>query len=146
MIQHKETYYSKLSIQQLFDLVIDIEKYPEFIPWCSDAKILDRPQKNILIAELIVKFSGMSEQYTSRVELSPLEHNRASINTFIVSGPFKQLHSSWIFSSETKRTKVEFYIEFEFASKLLQMMIGKVFEKASVAMINAFEQRAKEIY
>lgn len=150
MIQHKKTYYSSFSPQQLFNLVIDIEKYPEFIPWCTKAKILDTPEDNVRNAELNATFAGISEKYSSRVESTPpkKQNDNAEINTHIISGPFKHLHSKWNFQYDKtlKKTRVDFYIEFEFSSKMIQLMIGKIFENASIKMINAFEERAKKIY
>jgi coenzyme Q-binding protein COQ10 len=150
MITHKQVYYSDFSIAQLFDLVMDIEHYPEFIPWCTYAKILEEPKPNVKIAELNATFAGFSEQYTSHVKSFPqkTQKDTAKISTDIITGPFKHLHSNWIFShdKEKQKTKVEFYIEFEFSSKILQMMIGKLFEKASSKMLEAFEERAKKIY
>ena len=150
MIKHKKTYYSIFSPKQLFNLVMDIEKYPEFIPWCNEAKILDHPQDNIKNAELNATFAGISEKYSSRVESTPpkSQNDNAEINTYIISGPFKHLHSKWNFQYEKEqhKTRVEFYIEFEFSSQMLQMMIGKIFENASMKMLAAFEERAKKIY
>ena len=148
MIQHQEIYYSNHSVQELYDLVIDVTKYPEFIPWCTTARVIEEPTPHTIIAELVVTFSGISEKYTSRVESVAQKNNKAEINTYNVTGPFKQLNSRWVFSYDAskKKTKVDFYIEFEFASKLLQMMIGSFFEKACIKMLKAFEKRADEIY
>lgn len=150
MIKHNKTYRSDFSPKKLFDLVMDIEKYPEFIPWCTKAKILGSQKPNVITAELNANFAGISEKYSSRVESIPpqSQNSSAKINTFIISGPFKHLHSKWNFTFDKKqnKTKVEFYIEFEFSSKILQMMIGKIFENASMKMLSAFEARAKQIY
>ncbi len=150
MIQHQKMYYSNFSPKQLFNLVMDIEKYPEFIPWCTKAEILDKPENNIINAELNATFAGVSEKYSSRVESTPpkTQNDNAEINTYIISGPFKHLHSKWNFQYDKKpnKTRVDFYIEFEFSSKVIQMMIGKIFENASMKMLTAFEKRAKEIY
>ena len=150
MIQHKKVSYSDFSAKQLFDLVMDIEKYPEFIPWCTQALILDSPKTNVTIAELNATFAGISEKYSSRIESIPPrnKNDSAEINTDIISGPFKHLHSKWSFAydDKKKKTKVKFYIEFEFSSKMLQIFIGTMFEKTSMRMLEAFEERAKQVY
>ena len=97
MISHHETYLSPFSAKELFDLSIDIEKYPEFLPWCTKAKILERPEQNVMIAELFIKVAYISEHYTSRVEMTPpiKIDDPCSIKTSLISGPFTRLDSSW---------------------------------------------------
>lgn len=150
MIKHQQVYYSDFTIKQLFDLVIDIEKYPEFIPWCTTVKILEERENSIKTAKVNATFAGFSEEYTSHTQFfrQKDEFSNAEIISDLVTGPFKHLHNKWGFSYDykKKKTKVEFYIEFEFASKMLQMLIGKLFEKASIKMLESFEERAKKIY
>ena len=150
MISHKETYFSSFSPQDLFNLIIDIEKYPEFLPWCVKAEILEHPSANVMIAELFIKVASLAEHYTSRVEAIPPIHRHApcEIKTSLISGPFQALNSTWKldFNSSSKQTSVEFYIEFAFSSKILQAMLGKIFEHATAKMVNAFEERAHKLY
>jgi len=149
VIKHKEVYFSDFSCSQLYQLVQDIESYPEFLPWCSAARIIQADKKN-MVAELLIHFASIHEKYTSKIILSPPkeEKSKCEIQVQLIEGPFKSLNNQWAFEfdKEAKRTKVTFDIEFEFQSKLLQKMIGFMFESALVKMIGSFEERAKKIY
>lgn len=149
MIKHKEIYLSDFSCSQLYRLVEDVESYPEFLPWCSAARIIQADKKN-MIAELVIHFASIHEKYRSKIILSPPEEemSKCEIQVQLIEGPFKTLNNHWIFEldKETNRTKVTFYIEFEFQSKLLQKMIGFMFESALMKMMTSFEVRAQKIY
>jgi coenzyme Q-binding protein COQ10 len=148
-MRHKEIQYSVYSPKQLYELVIDIDKYPEFLPWCSAARILEK-KNNCIYAELVVSFKSFHDKYTSRVKSTvPEDMNKPYlINVDLIEGPFQFLKNYWQFERDEKKnlTKVSFEIDFAFRSPVLQKLIGLIFEKALVSMMTAFNQRAIEIY
>ena len=129
--------------QQMFDLVLDIEKYPEFLPWCNNAHIKERGE-GFIIGDLTIGYKLMSSTYRSKVVFEPY----TKIDIDYVEGPFKKLKNHWRFKPEDggKKCEIDFFIDFEFKSSLFQHMIEFVFNEAVMAMINAFETRAKAIY
>ncbi len=128
--------------EQMFNLVSDIEKYPEFLPWCVGTRIRSR-EGNVLIADMVIGYKMFRERFTSRVELAHPDR----IDVSYSEGPFKYLNNHWIFIEQPDGTCiVDFYVDFEFRSKLLRKMIGMVFEKAVQIMVGAFEERAHRIY
>ena len=149
MIEHQEVYYSDFSTKQLFALVSDIEKYPEFLPWCSASRV-EQITPSELRAELVIKFSMMIEKYVSRVLLKAPEGetSECSVDVEAIEGPFKTLINNWKFEydGDREKTKVTFHIEFEFQSKFFQKLIGAMFEEALKKMMKCFEDRAEEIY
>lgn len=129
--------------KEIYDLVMDIEKYPEFLPWCKAAKIDKVISPENLHATLLINFKNFLESYTSNVA-----HHKTTdgfeIKVEAIKGPFKKLINHWkIHHLEEEKCRVEFFIEFEFNSFLLGKMIGMIFEKATEKMMNAFEERAK---
>ena len=149
MIKHQEIYFSNFSTNELFDLVCDVKKYPEFLPWCAAARILEQ-SKSEMKAELAISFTAFKERYVSQISMAPPSGNnkKCGIEVVAVEGPFKRLVNKWQFEydEESKKTKVTFDIEFEFKSIFLQKMMGAMFEKALVKMLTSFEERAKVIY
>lgn len=141
--KHTEIYYSPYSAEQLFALVMDIEQYPQFLPWCNAARVLSKDEHEV-IAELAISFKGFSASYVSRV--SP--HIASKIVVEMVEGPFKYLHNIWefIYDESKQMTRIEFTIDFAFSSPLLDKMIGVMFDSALSKMITAFEDRARQIY
>lgn len=145
------------SAKQIHDLVMDIEKYPEFLPWCKQTKIVEHISNHELTADLLVSFKGMFEKYRSQVcygyeAAQGLEAEGESkgksfyfVNTKAIQGPFKNLFSSWkIFEIDENSCHVEFFLDFQFNSFLLEKMIGGVFEKAALKMMESFEVRAQQ--
>lgn len=121
------------------DIVMDIEKYPEFLPWCSRATILNSDSDKV-IAELSISFNGMSESYVSEVYVYK-EAQEITIISRAISGPFKHLESKWVIKQLDKASQVQFFIDFEFKSRILDVIIGLFFSLAIQKMIDAFEQR-----
>lgn len=138
--EHKEEIISPYSLEQIYALVADVESYPEFIPWCTAARIREK-ETNSVLADLVVGFKGITETYTSRVHLLDGE-----INIEYINGPFSVLENSWKFTKVENGTKINFYIKFQFRSNILQALIGGLFEKACHKMVGAFEERAKKLY
>lgn len=141
----KETKYLPYSASQMFDLVMDVEKYPHFLPWCLAAKIVNHLDKQHFEADLVISFKGFSEKYSSDVKASQLV-DKFSIDVVAIDGPFKNLANRWQFRDISGGCEIEFFIDFEFKSIILGKIIGAVFEKATNKMIDAFENRAKQIY
>lgn len=147
MARYHYTYSSKYSIEQLYQLVCDIEQYPEFLPWCSAARIIEESD-DLIIADLIISYKAFSEHYRSKVELSPQKKGKAEIHVSMISGPFKYLHNHWKFktSKSNNGTEIDFSIDFAFKSSLLETLIGIMFNKAAQKMVSAFENRANTLY
>jgi coenzyme Q-binding protein COQ10 len=131
--------------KDIYQLVMDIEKYPQFLPWCKAAKITEVISKNNLRADLLVSFKGIFEKYSSDVVHKELA-NGFEVNVVAIKGPFKNLINKWkIVESGENQCEVEFFIDFEFNSFLLSKMIGPIFHKASEKMMDAFEARARQV-
>ncbi len=126
---------------EMFDLVADIEKYPEFLPWCVGTRIRSR-EGSLVVADMIIGYKMFRESFTSRVTLSKPDR----IDVEYSDGPFKYLHNHWIFEPGGKGTCIDFFVDFEFKSRILQAMIGVVFGEAVRIMVNAFERRAETVY
>ncbi|ABS64742.1 cyclase/dehydrase [Parvibaculum lavamentivorans DS-1] len=133
--------------EEMFSLVAGIDRYPEFLPWCSGARIRRREMENgkeVLLADLIVSYKVFREQFTSRVTL---DREAFIIDVGYVQGPFSYLHNNWRFEPlPDGGTRIHFCIDFEFRSATLQKMIGAVFSKAFGRMMEAFIARADELY
>lgn len=144
MPSHSEIRPSPYSPQQLFDMVIDIERYPQFLPWCRAARIVDRAEHSFL-GELIISFKHITESYTSRV--TPQRGNAPEIHVEMVRGPFKHLSNHWRFEPRADGgTDIHFHIDFQFKVKLLESIIGGLFHRAAEKMVQAFSERADRLY
>lgn len=130
------------SQKQLYDLVADIESYPKFIPWCEAARVLSR-DGDIVLADLMVRFKGVSGKYTSRVLLDEEQHE---ISVELAQGPFEHLYQGWKFSKVAGGTKVEFDIDFALRSKLLEKIVDLMFHDACEKVMESFSRRAEELY
>ena len=142
MTAYKERVVVPYTAQQMYDLVAGVERYPEFLPWCIGARILKR-EADILYAELIIGWKVLRERFSSKVILNPPH----SVQFDYTNGPLKYLHGDWRFSPAPQGgTLVEFQVDFEFRSKMLQAVIGTLFNEAVKVMVGAFEKRAKQLY
>lgn len=143
MPTHTEQRILPYTPQQMFDLVGDIAKYPEFLPWCSSARII-RQEKEFILAELTIGYKMIRERFVSRVHL---DHKDKIIDVTYVSGPLKALRNEWKFSPEgKKKCKIDFFVHFEFSNPLLATMMNMFFDIAFRRMVAAFEKRAADIY
>ncbi len=131
--------------KQLYDLVADVERYPEFLPWCVGARVRER-NANLIVADLIIGFRMFRERFTSRVTLLPDNEEGPRIDTAYADGPFKYLENRWVFRPHDKGCEIDFFVDFEFRSRLLQMTIELLFSEAVRRMVRAFEQRAAVLY
>lgn len=126
---------------QLFDLVADVGKYPQFLPWCMSSRIRTQTETE-LVSDLTIGFGPFRESFTSRVALERPKRVKVRYE----KGPFRYLNNQWVFLPHVRGTEVDFFVDFEFHSRLLQAAIGVVFNEAVRRMVNAFEKRAREIY
>ena len=146
MTKHQETKFLPYSTDQLYDMVADIERYPEFIPWCQALRVRQRKVvegQEIVDADMVVSFKVFRERFGSRVTLSPNEKN---IEVEYLDGPFKYLKNTWGFEPVEKGSNVHFFVDFEFKNVILQSTVGLVFGEAMQRIVGAFEHRAKELY
>jgi coenzyme Q-binding protein COQ10 len=126
---------------QLFDLVADVGKYPEFLPWCVGARVRSRTEKE-LVADLTIGFGPIRESFTSRVTLD----RPSRIRVRYENGPFRYLNNQWTFTPHPRGCAVDFFVDFEFRSRLLRAAMNVVFNEAVRRMVNAFEKRARAVY
>ena len=141
MPTHAEHLRVPYSPEQLFDLVADVGRYPEFLPWCVAARVRSRTETEI-VADLTIGFGPFRESFTSRVTLDRPRH----VTVRYERGPFKYLNNQWEFIPREDGTEVAFFVDFEFRSRLLQAAIGVVFNEAVRRMVNAFHKRARQVY
>lgn len=146
MPSYSETRILPYTPAQLFTLVVDIEHYPQFLPWCRAARIVERQQDSFL-GELMITFSHITERYTSRVTpIAPGQATEGRIDVTLVSGPFSHLENHWRFVPHPEGTEIHFAVDFSFKSKLLNTLIGGMFTRASEKMVAAFTKRAEALY
>jgi coenzyme Q-binding protein COQ10 len=142
MPQHQETRFLPYSAAQMFDLVAAIDRYPEFLPWCKEARILSS-NSNIVIADLIIGYKLFQEKFTSEVTLD----RPRSIGVHYRSGPLSHLSNAWEFKPKGRKgCEISFHVDFDFRSPLLRAAMGVFFDKALSKMVAAFEARADELY
>jgi len=142
MPTHAEKKVSPYSATQMYNLVADVASYPDFLPWCIATRI--RSQKdNLMIADMVIGFKMIREKYTSEVTLE----EDTKVTVIYKNGPFKYLNSHWIFEDdENGGCTIDFFVDFEFRSSLLQKVMGAVFNEAVQLMMSAFEKRANQLY
>jgi coenzyme Q-binding protein COQ10 len=143
MPTHAEKRVLPYTPEQMYDLVADIEKYPEFLPWCLAARIRKR-DGNVVYADLIIGFKMIRERFTSRVKL---DRPNLRIDVAYAEGPFRYLNNHWQFEPlPNGHCRIDFYVDFEFRSAILQKLIGVLFNEAVKRMVHAFENRARKLY
>jgi coenzyme Q-binding protein COQ10 len=141
MPTHAERQVVPYTPEQLFDLVADVGKYPQFLPWCIGARVRGQSAAG-LVADLTIGFGPFRESFTSRVTLD--RPNRVQVR--YENGPFRYLNNQWDFRPHQNGTEVAFFVDFEFRSRILQAAIGVVFNEAVRRMVNAFLKRARDVY
>ena len=142
MTQHAEKRILAHSPEQLFALVADVAKYPQFLPWCLAARIRSKDEEK-LVADLIIGFQMFKERFTSHVRL---DEAAMEIHVEYAEGPFKYLKNTWAFRPHDEGCEIDFYVDFEFNSRLLQSVIESLFTEAVKRMVRAFEARADALY
>lgn len=147
MPKHHETRKLPYTAQQMFDLVADVEDYPNFIPWTSAARITSRRQTDegeLLKVDLVISFKVFRERFASRVTL---DHENMRIDTEYLDGPFRHMNSTWHFRDlDAGGCEVEFHVDFEFKSRILGSAAQMFFNDAMQRIVRAFERRAHQRY
>lgn len=142
MPSHAEKRVLPYTPDQLFALVADVERYPEFLPWAVAARIRRR-EGDTFWADLVIGFKMIRERFTSRVRLT--EPGRR-IDVEFAEGPFHHLTNSWVFEPHPDGCLIDFHVDFEFRNKVLDRIIGALFHEAVRRMVAAFEGRARQLY
>lgn len=153
MPHHADRRIMPYSARQMFDLVADVGRYPEFLPWNAAARIRSREVRpdgsEVLAADLVISFKVFRERFGSRVTLwpTPDADGRLRIDTEYLDGPFRYLRSGWGFRDHPEGgCEVDFFVDFEFKNAILQKVIGVVFGEAMARIVRAFEDRARVLY
>jgi coenzyme Q-binding protein COQ10 len=142
MPTHAERRKLPYAPEQLFELVADVERYPEFLPWCVGARVRER-KPNLVVADLLIGYRMVRERFTSRVTLD----RPRRIDDSYSDGPFRYLDNHWLFEPlPDGGTMLDFYVDFEFRSRMLQQIIEVLFNEAVKRMVSAFETRARRLY
>jgi coenzyme Q-binding protein COQ10 len=133
---------------QMFDLVADVEKYPQFVPLCQSLRVKSRTAKGegieVVVADMTVAYKLIRETFTSRVTL-----DRAKLTILVeyLNGPFSRMDNRWTFRPLDERCcEVEFFLDYEFRSRVLAMLMGAMFDAAFRRFADAFEKRAAAVY
>ena len=142
MTQHSEIRTVPYKPDEMFDLVADVEKYPEFLPWCIASRVIQN-EKTLLIADLMIGFQVFREKFRSNVNL---DKKNMIIEVSYEDGPFKFLTNKWEFKSHKGQCKILFYLDFEFKNIFLQSLMERLFSEAVKKMVTAFEHRAEKLY
>ena len=143
MATHAEKRVLPYRPEQMYDLVADVARYPEFLPWCIGARVRER-RDTVLVADLVIGFKGIRERFTSRVTL---DRPGMRVDVAYLDGPFRYLNNHWIFrDAGDGACEIDFFVDFEFRSRLLQKLIGVLFNEAVRRMVASFETRAHDLY
>ena len=142
MPTHAETRVVRHRPELLFDMVADVERYPEFLPWCIGARIKRRDGR-VLLADLVIGYKMIRERFTSLVEPQP---DSLRIDVTYTEGPFRYMNNHWVFTEHPEGCLIDFYVDFEFKNRMLQSVIGLFFNEAVRRMVQAFETRADVLY
>ena len=142
MPKHSETRHLPYTPEQLFDLVADVRRYPEFLPWVVAVRIRSDSDSD-MVADLAVGFRAIKETFTSKV----IKHRPDRIEIDYIEGPLKYLHNSWRFAPDgAGGTNIDFCVDFAFRSRMFEMLAGQMFDRALRKMIGAFVDRAHALY
>jgi coenzyme Q-binding protein COQ10 len=145
MPQHSESRVVPYDADRMFAIVADVKRYPEFLPWVVSLRVLSRAKeagRDVLVAEMQVGFSYLRERYTSRIVLDPAARK---IDVRQVQGVFRELENCWTFTPEGVGCRIDFFVRFEFRSRLLSAIAGSAMSLAVSTMTRAFEERARTL-
>lgn len=150
MPRHSETKQLPYRAERMYDLVADVGRYPEFLPWTAAARIRSRTPVDggeVMEADLVISFKVFREKFGSRVTLLPVPDGQSQILTEYIDGPFRHLKSVWRFADLPEGgCEVSFDVDFEFRNAILAGIIGLVFNEAMSRVVRAFEDRARALY
>ena len=141
MPRHSEQRFLPYTPEQLFELVADVKRYDEFLPWVTAVRVRSSSETE-MVADLIVGFGAFRERFTSRVKKDRPSH----ITVDYVEGPLKFLHNEWRFEPAEGGTNLAFTVDFAFRNRIFEAVAGQVFDRALRKMTNAFEERAAVLY
>ncbi len=141
MPRHSETRFLPFSNVQMFDLVADIERYPQFLPWVQALRVKSRTD-DVVTADMVVGFKMVRERFTSRVTLA--KPDRIAVE--YLSGPLKYLKNDWTFRDVAGGCEIDFLVDFEFQNRMFERLAGMFFGEALRRMVGAFETRAVALY
>ncbi len=140
MPKHRESKILPFAAEIIYDIVQGVEEYPDFLPWCSDLKIIEK-SKEVIIADMFIGYQLLNERFRSIVKLTP----KTRIDVEYHSGPFKYLENHWTFTPVGEKiTRVDFFVDFEFKSLGLNFLMSSLFDKIVHRMVLAFEKRASK--
>lgn len=143
MTTHAEKRNLPYTPEQLFDLVADVARYPEFLPWCISSRITKREGDDVFYADLTIGYKMVREKFGSKVVLNAPDH----LHVEYLSGPMRYLSNHWKFIREEDGScTIDFFVDFEFKNRILQNLIGVFFTEVMQRMVGAFEARAKQLY
>ena len=138
----REKTVSPYSAEQMFELVADVARYPEFLPWVVATRIKS-DSDNEMIADMLVGFKALREKFTSRV----IKERPSSITVHYIDGPLRDLDNSWRFTPRAEGgCDIDFCVDFTFRSSLFETLAGQYFDRAFRRMVEAFEKRAEALY
>ena len=142
MPRHSETRHMPYTPEQMFDLVADVKRSQEFLPWVAATRVRS-DSETLMIADLVVGFKSLKETFASRVT----KERPHKLTVDYIEGPLKYLHNSWHFTPDgTGGTKIDFCVDFAFRSRMFEMLAGQMFDRALRKMIGAFVERAHILY
>ena len=142
MPKHEETRHLPYTPEQMFDMVADVGRYGEFLPWVSAIRVRSDGETE-MVADMIVGFKGLRETFTSKVQKERPDHIRVDY----LDGPLKHLNNDWTFRADGDGgCYVDFCVDFAFKNRMFEMLAGQVFDRALRKMIGAFEDRARVLY
>lgn len=148
MRQFDITHQVPHSAGNMFALIADVERYPEFVPLCQSLTVRSRQSlpdgREVLIASMTVAYKMLHESFTSRVTL---DRRNLEVLVEYIDGPFKSLENRWTMQPRGENAcEVDFFIAYEFSSRTMQMLVGGLFDRAFAKFVDAFEDRADEVY
>ena len=135
------------SAEKMFDLVNAVDRYPEFLPWCGGVEVFEQGEQT-LQAALKIDFKGIKQRFSTRNRIDrPVGNSSGSITMSLVDGPFRELDGQWRFNPlGDGACKIEFRLSYEFSSKLLDKVLGPVFNYIANSFVDAFVKRAEFLY
>jgi coenzyme Q-binding protein COQ10 len=138
---HHERKSLPFTAEQMYDLVVDVRRYPEFLPWVAAARIRSDTD-NELLADLVVGFKALKETFSSRVLKTP----KSKVVVEYLDGPMRHLHNQWLFEETPGGCIVDFTVEFAFSNRIFEALAGQYFSTAIRKMTDAFVKRAEVLY
>ncbi len=137
----RETRLLPYSAEQMFDLVADVARYGEFLPWVVATRVRSDSESE-MVADMLVGFNALREKFTSRV----LKHRPDRIEVIYIDGPMRDLDNVWLFRPVEGGCEVEFHVDFTFRNAVFEKLAGQYFDRAFRKMVTAFEERAEKLY